>query len=343
MKRTLALGLSLLLCLTSCAAILERDYLVTAQHAEDAPGLTEDFYRVETYPGLMASLNSYIEEGRGSGTLHFPTTYAGNLAVDLEKAKRQLLEDEPYGVYAISDLSYHISRIISYYEVTLTFDYRPDILPYADLQRVTSVSQLDDLLTDALTTLSQGFTILLSQPQDCQDALRESLDRVCAREPLLNVGDPKLTVRCFPQEGPRAVAQVELRYSDGVYGLTSLRTRARNAAERTVAQVGADPAALLAALHEHYLYTPAEGETPPAYTLLGDGTDRLWMARTYQLLCRTAGLPCELVPEGELVLVSVTPAPGEPPLLVDPNDPMALAPLPLEGDAGAPPSEGEEE
>ena len=68
MKRIACLCL-MLLCLSSCALMLEREYTEASAHAEDQRPLGSATYRVETYPALRAALLSYVEEGLGEGSL----------------------------------------------------------------------------------------------------------------------------------------------------------------------------------------------------------------------------------------------------------------------------------
>lgn len=169
MKRVLALCL-LLLCLSSCASLLEREYTVSEPHMENPPPQTDAAYRVETYPALRSALLSYVEEGMEEGLLRFPTTYPGNLSVDLEKARRQLLEEDPLGNYAVADVSFHTSKIIAYYEVELTFTYKVDKATLGSLPRVGSQKELSELLGEALESGREQVEVYLTgYPQE--DAL----------------------------------------------------------------------------------------------------------------------------------------------------------------------------
>ncbi len=162
MKRALALALGLLLCLCACGSMLEREYTVSSPHQEDPPPQTDAAYRVETYPALRSALLSYVEEGLDEGQLRFPTTYAGNLSVDLEKAKRQLMEEEPLGCYALSDLTYSTSKIIAYYEVDLAFTYKVDQKTLTSIPKAVSRGDLSTLMAKALETGADTLCVYLT-------------------------------------------------------------------------------------------------------------------------------------------------------------------------------------
>ncbi len=213
MKRLLALA-SALLCLTSCASMLERDYTATADHVENPPPQMDAAYRVETYPALLSALLSYVEEGMEAGALHFPTTYAGNLTVDLEKARRHLLEEDPLGNYALADMSFHTSKIVAYYEAELTFTYKVDKGELTSLTRVGGQGALADLLAESVERRDSRRAVYLTlypeeDEQFFSDALTQALEGWDEAEP-----QPRLTVTLYPETGSRRVAALELEYPE---------------------------------------------------------------------------------------------------------------------------------
>ena len=147
-----------LLCLTSCASMLEREVTYTAPHAETLPISAVDAYRVNTYWGLCSSLRSYLEAGAETGNLRFSVTYPGNLTVDLEKAKKELM-GEPLGCYALDDIVFHVNRIIAYYEVTADFTYRVPPAEFQSIQTVRTADALDAVVKAVLSDFAPRFTV----------------------------------------------------------------------------------------------------------------------------------------------------------------------------------------
>lgn len=226
MKRLWALCLALLL-LPSCASMLEREYTVTSQHVENPPPQGDTAYRVETYPALRSALLSYVEEGMETGLLRFPTTYAGDLSVDLEKARRQLLEEEPLGCYGLEDVSFHTSRIIAYYETELTFTYRVEPKTLPSLPRAGSQSKLAELLRQALEEGETSLVVYLSMyPEEDEGFFSGALELAYAprdpEEPEPSGGESPppegaeraelAGVELYPKTGVRRVAVLTLEY-----------------------------------------------------------------------------------------------------------------------------------
>lgn len=213
MRRLLALALALL-CLASCASMLERDYTVTADHVENPPPQMDAAYRVETYPALTSALLSYAEEGLETGVLHFPTTYAGNLTVDLEKARRHLLEEEPLGCYALEDMSFHTSKIVAYYEAELTFTYKVDKAELTSLSRAAGRDDLAKKLGETLKNREARLAVYLTNyPEEEEGFLDDLLLQLWTEreetDPL-----PLLSATFYPETGKRRVAVLELSYPE---------------------------------------------------------------------------------------------------------------------------------
>lgn len=240
MKRTVALALGLAVCLCACGSMLEREYTVSSPHQEDPPPQTDAAYRVETYPALRSALLSYVEEGLEEGQLRFPTTYAGNLTVDLEKAKRQLMEEEPLGCYGLSDLTYRTSKIIAYYEVELTFTYQVDPKTLTSMPRAASRGDLSTLIAKALDSGQETLCVYLTaypaaEADFFDGALSDAWtalygqgepDPSAAPDPELSTAPPDqapvpaapgLTVELFPQTGGSRRVAV-LTFTEGETG-----------------------------------------------------------------------------------------------------------------------------
>lgn len=216
--------LALLLCLCSCASLLEREYTVTSPHVENPPPQGDTAYRVETYPALRSALLSYVEEGMDSGLLRFPTTYAGNLSVDLEKARRQLMEEEPLGCYALEDVSFHTSKIIAYYETELTFTYKVDPKTLTSLPRAGGQEELAALLRDVLEREESSLAVYLPYcPEVDETFFSAALDLAYvpaeSQEASGETPPPEedrariASVELYPKTGSRRVAVLELEYA----------------------------------------------------------------------------------------------------------------------------------
>lgn len=221
MKRLLVMCLALLL-LPSCASMLEREYTQAVPHVEDQAPAADAAYRAETYPALRSAILSYVEEGMEEGLLRCPTTYPGNLSVDLEKAKRQLMEEDPLGCYALEDMTFRATKIIAYYEVEMEFTYKVDRGELTSLPKAANQRELATLLKEALDKgKTQRAVYLTFYPESDETfftgalELAQEEDRVPENgEPVTPGSEPVILagVELYPKTGVRRVAVLELEY-----------------------------------------------------------------------------------------------------------------------------------
>lgn len=150
------------------------------------------------------------------GLLHCPTTYPGNLTVDLERARRQLMEEEPLGCYALEDVSFDISKIVAYYEVTLEFDYRVDRKELTSMARVSSEEALAGVMGRCLEDQADRLCVYLSgYPESDAEYFQRALDAAAEAQAELPLGKPEIAAQeLYPRSGPRRVAVLELHYPD---------------------------------------------------------------------------------------------------------------------------------
>lgn len=294
MKRALALALTLSLLLTSCSSMLEREYTASGSHEENQLH-REDSYTVETYPSLLNALDSYIEAGLLSGTLRFPTTYRGNLSVDLEKARRQLLEEDPLGSYALENISYSVSKIIAYYEAELTFEYRVDRQSLSSIAKITTAEGLRNALAETLLGFDEELVCVVGNYAEEESgmfatALREAYGTV----PAAALGFPELSVELYPKSGSRRLAVISLSYHHTRQSLLRDKTRTELAARRLMDGVEETPQALLEALQGSCTYDSAGGSSSFS-ALLDRRANGEGMNLAYALLLQSIGIPAKVV------------------------------------------------
>lgn len=320
MKRALAFALVLCTLLTSCSSMLEREYTLSTPHEENQLH-REDSYTVETYPALLNALDSYVEAGVLEGTLRFPTTYRGNLTVDLEKARRQLLEEDPLGNYALENVAYSVSKIIAYYEAELTFSYRVDRASLSSLPKLSTREALEKTLAQTLLNFEEEQVCLLVNYQEedpgyFTSALRSAYDSV----PAAALGLPELTVELYPRSGTRRVAVFRLKYAQTQSSLLRDRTRTELAGQRLMTGVEQSPEALLKVLQKACVYDPAAGSTA-FNALLDRRANAEGMALGYALLLQMASVSARVEWQEGKPLVAISS--GEDTILVDVTESLA--------------------
>ncbi len=274
--------------------MLERDYTTATAHVENPAPQSYAAYRVETYPALCAALLSYVEEGMEEGLLRFPTTYSGNLTVDLGRAKERLLTEEPLGAYAVEDVDFRVSRIISYYEVELAVTYRLEREDIRGLTQVGGPQELRELLGKTLEERDERVAALVSGcPLDSEGYLLEAVERAYTQRPALALGRPEVTVATWPEKGDRRVVELELTYPEKTSGLAWMVEPVRRRAQALGLEAEPTYEGVYAVLQSRCAYDP-QGANTVADAILVGRAGQEGMALAYKLLCDERELPCQV-------------------------------------------------
>ena len=311
-KRRLALCLCLSLSLTGCAAMLERDYLSVTPHAR-LPAAADDSTTVwvETYPELVDAIFSLVSEHRESGVIRL-RNWEGNVRQNLSDACDEVSHDDPLGAYAVDRIKPEFVRIATYYEATVSIDYRRTAEQVASVNTVAGSGAIRGELRDALTSFvpETAFRVNYFDQAQGDDYIPRLIRQANYDSPAAALGLPEAVVNLYPESGQQRVVEVLFTYPEEPELL-----REKSQALTSAAQVLVDPyrtglrdsaliPVLYRALREHTGLGEAQDAPLPApsvsgstaYAALVEGqADSEGLALAYKLLCDLAGVECTVV------------------------------------------------
>ena len=311
-KRLLALCLCLSLSLTGGAAMLERDYLSVTPHAR-LPAAADDSTTVwvETYPELVDAIFSLVSEHRESGVIRL-RNWEGNVRQNLSDACDEVSHDDPLGAYAVDRIKPEFVRIATYYEATVSIDYRRTAEQVASVNTVAGSGAIRGELRDALTSFvpETAFRVNYFDQAQGDDYIPRLIRQAYYDSPAAALGLPEAVVNLYPESGQQRVVEVLFTYPEEPELL-----REKSQALTSAAQVLVDPyrtglrdsaliPVLYRALREHTGLGEAQDAPLPApsvsgstaYAALVEGqADSEGLALAYKLLCDLAGVECTVV------------------------------------------------
>ena len=311
-KRLFALCLCLSLSLTGCAAMLERDYLSVMPHAR-LPAAADDSTTVwvETYPELVDAIFSLVSEHRESGVIRL-RNWKGNVRQNLSDACDEVSHDDPLGAYAVDRIKPEFVRIATYYEATVSIDYRRTAEQVASVNTVAGSGAIRGELRDALTSFvpETAFRVNYFDQAQGDDYIPRLIRQAYYDSPAAALGLPEAVVNLYPESGQQRVVEVLFTYPEEPELL-----REKSQALTSAAQVLVDPyrtglrdsaliPVLYRALREHTGLGEAQDAPLPApsvsgstaYAALVEGqADSEGLALAYKLLCDLAGVECTVV------------------------------------------------
>ncbi len=298
MKRSICLLLAVLtLTLSGCSALLERDYRSVSRHvshtsdAEDTSAL-----RAETYSELVNDVQFFVSMGMQEGVVHL-YRYSGDVEADLEAVSQELLTRDPLCTWALEDIQWSHSRIVSYDECVFTFTYRADPAQIPSIQYTVGSTAIRELLENVLSQYDGTLLLQTSSYYAKTDLLLSLVQEAYYALPGYALGYPDVTVNIYPQEEGGSQHLVEIGFS---YPLSQsrLQEQSQRVTAAAATLVGASPAQgevgcwlLYSRLAELDSYDP-DGSASVYNALVDGAANSQGIALAYQYLCDQAGINC---------------------------------------------------
>lgn len=300
MKRILAV---LLLCamlggLTGCA-LFDRSYSSVTPHQEQSAS-EEDaaILRAENYTDLVSCVQHFVSMGQTSGTVHV-YKYSGDIEADLNAAVTEVCTEDPLGAYALKDIQYSYSRIVSYYECAFTFTYRRTVEDMASIVNAYGTAAIRDLLQQTMSNFDYTLTIRTASYYADRTALYTLVQEAYYSSPATALGYPEISISIYPETGDTRIVEIGftydywnrdvlLQWKQSVDAAAVQMAGQETAADETVAWL------LYSRLMDNTRYE-SEGSASVYDALCQGSADSEGIALSYLLLCQRSGIPCQLV------------------------------------------------
>jgi hypothetical protein len=300
MKRRLAaLSLAFVLLCTGCSSMLQRTYSSSVSHVEYAVSEDSSVLRAENYRGLVDAILYFVNAHTEQGTIRL-YNYTTDVEGDLADARQEVLLEDPLAAYAVEDIDSSFSRIVSYYEVTLTITYAHTLQEISGIVSVANASAAQQELQEAMSGFPSSLTVWITYFTGDEETLRSMAVKAYYDTPVAAFGLPEISVSLYPDTGTKRIAQLDFQWQAPLTTLLPRASRLRSAAQ---AVLGEHPAAggaytaqeLSAILDEICPDMDPEGSGTPDAALSGERANLLSRTLALELLCQLAGLDVTLV------------------------------------------------
>lgn len=289
------------LLLSGCSSMLSRSYSSVNAHSA-APTVESDqlTIRVERYQDLVDALLYFVNQSWEKGTIRL-YNYPYDVDQDLAAACQEVIQQEPMGVYALEDIQYTVTPIVSCYEAAVELSYRRTPAQISGVIPATGASAIRNELGSALSQFREESVLRISyfNAEDGEGYLRDLLWEAYLSQPESALDFPQATIQFYPETGSHRIAEVLLRYSLDQQTLQQRKTQLEQLAQRltqTLNETSGDQAllAIRTAILTTAAYDPDGGQS--AYHALAEHrANSLGLSLTVSLLCQEMGLSCQLV------------------------------------------------
>ncbi len=292
-KRILALPLVILLLLSGCTAMLERDYGSVTSHVDYSVTEDSSILRVESYQALVNSILYFVGEHSAGGTIRL-YNYTGNVETDLDRARGEVMSQDPMGAYAVRDISWNSTRILTYYEVELRISYRHTAGDVAAIRTVSGLAGLRGELARMVVQNASLITLHTSYFSGDAQAVNDLFWLAYYGSPSTVLDPPAISAVFYPETATQRILEIEVHWPAAA---AELEHYAQQLEEAGAALTGDTAPAgeqftvqeLAALLHDRILYDPSGSHTA-LDAMQGSPVNDLGILLAMEQLCLQHGI-----------------------------------------------------
>ena len=296
-KKLLILLLSFSLLLTGCSGLLEREYRSVSTHIshtseeDDSAAL-----RAESYSDLVNGVQYFVSTGQEAGIIHL-YHHTGDIEQELAQACQEVLTQDPLGNWALTDIQFQTSRIISYDECLFSFSYRRSPQEMERLQSIVGTYALRQAINRCMSDYDSPLLLETNSYYADKELLLSLVQEAYYAAPGFAMGYPKVSISVYPEDAPSVLKIVEISFTYPQSRQT-LQQQAQQVTAQAAALTGVAPGEgevgcwLLCSRLKEVLNYAEDGQASVYAALSGESADSQAAALAYHLLCSRVGIEC---------------------------------------------------
>jgi len=310
MKRLTAAFLAavLVFALSGCS-IFNKEYLSVSEYADsgDSGG---GVALIDSYAALCSAIKDMVVSHRAQSRLRF-SDYSGSLQSDLDKACQEVKGSYALANFAVSYMSYDISRATTYYEATVYITYKHTPKEIAAIQYVSGLPRLTEQLEAVMDGLGAGITVSISNGDLRADEVMKAVGGAFEEAPASSVVQPNASVSIYPESGQFRIVEIKLEYGWKESELKKMKNELADMLSEMRDSIDTDDAQIFAlraysGIVSACKYDPSgqgrnksdlnSGLGSTAYGALCEGfADSRGIALAFSALCREKNIECRVV------------------------------------------------
>ena len=180
------LSAALLLSLCGCGSLFEKE-VVDIQDYE--PPVQEKVSEAEkvtvrNFTALKKAITEMVYSGAEGGSLAFDVNYDGDAVKDIEEACWQLRSQNALCAYCVVNISYEISKIVTYYEANISIDYADSALPVSEILQLPYAIGMEEILKEAMENNRTRLVLFINASTYSRDKMAQLVTDVYRSTPV---------------------------------------------------------------------------------------------------------------------------------------------------------------
>ncbi|MDD6273232.1 MAG: hypothetical protein PUA86_00810 [Clostridiaceae bacterium] len=199
--------------LCGCAQILEREFVTEEEHisTDDEDEQNTEVLELTSYDELQEALLAFIENHAFAQTVRL-MDYTGNVESDVQQVVRDAMMT-PLGAFAVTNIAYQSSRILSYYEIRFDITYRRTAQEIEEIAQIADVRELQYFIREKMLSFSDGIIFKLEDYTEEQYDFETLFINLYYAEPTLAYGLKSLEVHFYPEYGMERIVELNVTYA----------------------------------------------------------------------------------------------------------------------------------
>ncbi len=302
---TIMLVLALMMSASGCASLFSAEHSYSQPYSNQSAVLDyQSGVEVSNYHELMTTILDMISRAETKKHIIF-SNYNGTVNDDIAEVCVEIKSQAPMGAYAVADIDYELSRIVSYYMADLSVIYKRTA---SEIRNVVSINDETELREHIRRSLNEDRTVMAVRVYSntiSESIIREMIYDTYMENPLLIVAEPIVDVTAYPKDGVSKVYDIRLEFGEFSSKRQAMRILLENAVETISMSIVDDSYGYLAYEAARFLsvYWDVSASRQLAYTAYGALLDfkanSKGVSMAYKALCDRLGIECIIV-EGTL-------------------------------------------
>ena len=298
-KQILAGLLAGCIILSGCASMLERDYVSVTPHSSTKTDTgTSSVLRVENYQELVNSLIYFISNAAEEGVIRL---YLDSAAVDehLHNARLEILQEYPLAVYAVEDITYDTSPLVTYTEAHVGFSYRRTQQQVDSIVSANGISAIRNALTAVLTEFSNECVMSINYFDQDEVFINDLIQQAYYASPATALGFPEVEVHIYPTSGRQRIVEVLFYYQNDLASLSEQALLLEQACLHLAQNLPVSDSATSSAMSAAWAILEegghkADGGSTAYDALLSGGANHEGLALAMAAVCTNLDIPCKV-------------------------------------------------
>ena len=282
--------------LTGCS-VLQKEYVSVKPHKTTQIQLP-DAVEVTSEKELKDAILQVVRAGAEEAVIR-TKDYGGDPQKDLPLLIRNVMRQEPIGVYAVDYMDYNCTRIVNYYEIDLTTRFKHTSAEISAVKLLEDNEAVEQQIEQTLRSFGTRLTYQISPYRDAQ--IPQLVEKFCNTAPDMFVEVPKVTVNVYPDSGATRIVEVIFDYRHTLQELKQIRQEIAESIDSAAEYIryqnseSGKLTLLYSYLLKRFDYTAGQTDTP-VYSALCQGiADPRGLSQAWQLICKEAQMDCVTV------------------------------------------------